>query len=51
MANLKKCKNGKKLSPLLLVRGNNKLITADGNHRIGASYYLSEDLEVPCRLV
>jgi hypothetical protein len=51
MANLKKFKNGKKLSPLLLVRGNNKLIIADGYHRICASYYLSEDLEVPCRLV
>ena len=50
-ANLKKFKNGKKLSPLLLVRKFNKLVIADGYHRICASYYLSEDLEVPCRLV
>ena len=50
-ANLKKFKKGKKLSPLLLVKGGGKLIIADGYHRICASYYLSEDLEVPCRLV
>lgn len=49
--NLKKFKKGKKLSPLLLVRRNEKLVIADGYHRICASYYLSEDLEVPCRLV
>ena len=49
--NLRKFKKGKKLSPLLLVRGNEKLIIADGYHRICASYYLSEDLDVPCRLV
>ena len=49
--NLKKFRKGKKLSPLLLVRGNEKLIIADGYHRICASYYLSEDLDVPCRLV
>ena len=50
-ANLEKFKDGKKLSPLLLVRVKGKLIIADGYHRICASYYLSEDLEVPCRLV
>ena len=44
-------KKGKKLSPLLLIRSNGKLVIADGYHRICASYYLSEDLEVPCRLV
>jgi hypothetical protein len=49
--NLKKVKKGNKLSPILLVRHNNKLIIADGYHRICASYYLSEDLEIPCRLV
>jgi hypothetical protein len=48
---LKKVKKGKKLSPILLVRHNNKLIIADGYHRICALYYLSEDLEIPCRLV
>ena len=50
-ANLKKFKKGNKLSPLLLIRYNGKLVIADGYHRICASYYLNEDLEVPCRLV
>jgi len=51
LTNLKKFKKGKKLSPLLLERVKGKLIIADGYHRICASYYLSKDLEVPCRLV
>ncbi len=49
--NLEKFKDKKQLSPLLLVRGNEKLIIADGYHRMCASYYLTEDLVVPCRLV
>ena len=49
--NLKKVKKGNKLSPILLVRNDNKLIIADGYHRICAAYYLSEDLQIPCRLV
>lgn len=49
--NLKKVKNKKKLSPILLVRGKERLIIADGYHRLCCSYYLTEDLEVPCRLV
>lgn len=49
--NLQKFKKKKKLSPVLLVRGNEKLIIADGYHRMCASYYLTEDLEVACRLV
>lgn len=48
---LKKVKKGNKLSPILLVRSDHKLIIADGYHRICALYYLSEDLEIPCRLV
>jgi disulfide oxidoreductase YuzD len=48
--NLQKVKKGKKLSPVLLVRDRH-LIIADGYHRVCAIYYLSEDLEVPCRLV
>jgi hypothetical protein len=48
--NIKKVKNGEKLSPVLLVRHDN-LIIADGYHRVCAIYYLSEDLEIPCRLV
>jgi len=49
--NIKKVKKGGKLSPILMVRGNEKLIIADGYHRLCAIYYLSEDLEIPCRLV
>jgi hypothetical protein len=48
--NLRKVKKGKKLSPILLVRSG-RLIIADGYHRTCAIYYLSEDLEVPCRIV
>ena len=50
-ANLAKVKKGKKMSPILLVRNLPHLIIADGYHRICAIYYLSEDEEVPCRLV
>ncbi|MCD1116681.1 hypothetical protein [Chryseobacterium turcicum] len=49
--NLKKVAKNKKLSPILLVRGQNGLIIADGYHRLCCSYYITEDLEVPCRLV
>lgn len=50
--NIKKVKKGERLSPLLLVRGiDSNLIIADGFHRACAIYYLSEDLEIPCRLV
>ncbi len=47
----KKVKEGGKLSPVLLVKKNDKLYIADGYHRVCATYYLSEDLEIPCRLV
>ena len=47
----KQVKAGKKLSPVLLVKKNDKLYIADGYHRVCAVYYLSEDLEIPCRLV
>ncbi|MFF2080859.1 hypothetical protein ACFVXG_39595 [Kitasatospora sp. NPDC058162] len=47
--NIDKVRQGKKLSPVLLVR-DHPLIIADGYHRVCAIYYLSEDLEVPCRL-
>lgn len=46
---IRKVKSGKKLSPVLLVR-HRDLIIADGYHRVCAIYYLSEDLEVPCRI-
>ncbi len=48
-SNLQKVKKGKKLSPVLLVR-DGKLVIADGYHRVCAIYYLSEDLEIPCRI-
>ena len=50
-SNLKKFKKGKLLSPVLLVRGENKLYIADGFHRISAAYILSEDLEIRCRII
>ncbi|HAR74553.1 MAG TPA: hypothetical protein DCR77_14270 [Flavobacteriaceae bacterium] len=49
--NFKKIKANKKLSPILLVRFANELIIADGYHRLCCSYYLTEDLDVPCRLI
>jgi hypothetical protein len=49
--NIRKSKKGMMLSPILLVKSENKLIIADGYHRLCAIYYLSEDLEVPCRIV
>jgi hypothetical protein len=48
--NVRKVRKGKKLSPVLLVE-DRRLIIADGYHRVCAIYELSEDLEVPCRLV
>jgi disulfide oxidoreductase YuzD len=47
--NIWKVKKGKKLSPILLVR-DTRLVIADGYHRLCSIYYLSEDLEVPCRI-
>lgn len=47
---LDKVKSGEKLSPVLLVRGT-PLWVADGYHRICASYHLSEDEAIPCRIV
>jgi hypothetical protein len=51
---LKKIKKGKKLSPVLLVRGNGlngaTLIIADGQHRICGSWHWDEDCPVACCL-
>ena len=53
-ASLKKIKKGKKLSPVLLVRGNGAhgvtLMIADGQHRICASWHWDEDEPVACCL-
>ena len=53
-SDLKKVKDGEKLSPVLLVRGSMNrsapLQIADGYHRICASYHLDEDADIPCRM-
>ena len=53
-SDLKKVKEGDKLSPVLLVRGSldrsATLQIADGHHRICASYHLDEDADIPCRM-
>ena len=51
--NLKKISKGEKLSPILLVRDkvNNKVIIADGYHRMVACYEVSENVLIPCKIV
>ena len=52
---LAKIDAGKKLSPILLVRGKAldgvALQIADGYHRVCASYLTDENTPIPCRLV
>jgi hypothetical protein len=51
---LKRVRKGKKLSPVLLVRGTldgTPLQIADGYHRVCASYHLSEDTDVSAQIV
>lgn len=54
-ADLRKISEGKKLSPILLVRGDAvrtvRLEIADGYHRVCASYLTDENTDIPCRLV
>ena len=54
-ADLSKISDGKKLSPILLVRGdvhnNAPLQIGDGYHRVCASYLTDENTDIPCRLV
>ncbi len=47
---LEKVKEGKKLSPVLLVHGE-PLWVADGYHRVCASYHIDEKTEVPCVII
>jgi hypothetical protein len=51
---LKRVHKGESLSPVLLVRGHapakRPLVVADGYHRICASYHLTEDADIPCRV-
>ena len=48
-----KITEGKKLSPLLLVRdrANSRLIIADGYHRMCSVYSFDEDAVIPCKIV
>jgi hypothetical protein len=52
---LKAVAKGNSLSPILLIAGDittgRVMQIADGYHRVCASYHLSEDTEIPCRLV
>jgi hypothetical protein len=43
--------SGEALSPILLVRDDNKLVIADGYHRMCAVYSFDEDALIPCRIV
>ena len=47
----KKIRDGHKLSPLLLVRGDSGVVIADGYHRLCAVYSLDEDAMIPCKIV
>ena len=49
----KSIKQGRKLSPLLLVRdrANGRVVIADGYHRLCAVYALDEDADIPCKIV
>jgi hypothetical protein len=52
---LKAVAKGTALSPILLIGGDigtgRALQIADGYHRVCASYHVSEDTEIPCRLI
>jgi hypothetical protein len=52
---LKKIKKGKRLSPILVVRGHLDngvaMQIADGYHRVCASYYTDENTDIPVRIV
>jgi hypothetical protein len=54
-SDLAKISDGKKLSPILLVRGSAvsgyPLQIADGYHRVCASYLTDENTDIPCHLV
>ena len=50
---IRKIKEGIKLSPILLVRDtvNGKVVIADGYHRLCAVYTFDEDSLIPCKIV
>jgi hypothetical protein len=47
----KKIVEGKSLSPILLVRAGDKVVIADGYHRMCAVYSIDEDAMIPCKIV
>lgn len=49
----KKILDGKKLSPILLVRdpANGRVIVADGYHRLCSVYSFNEEAPIPCKIV
>jgi len=47
----KKIETGQKLSPLLLVRVEGKVVIADGYHRLCAVYSFDGDALIPCKIV
>ncbi len=47
----RKIAGGKALSPILLVRRAERLIIADGYHRMCAVYAIDEDAMIPCKIV
>ena len=52
-ADLLKVSSGQALSPILLLRGDDKhpLIIGDGYHRVCASYWIDENTDIPCVLI
>ena len=52
---LAKVKAGEQLSPVLMIRGDAqrgiRAVVSDGYHRVCASYHLSENELIPCRLI
>ena len=48
-----KIEDGRKLSPLLLVRdeARGRVVIADGYHRMCAVYAFDEDADIPCKIV
>ena len=54
-SDLGKISDGKRLSPILMVRGDATrgvaLQIADGYHRVCASYYVADDTGIPARIV
>lgn len=55
LADLRKVATGIHLSPVLLVRGNLRhgypMTIADGYHRVCASFHLSENTDIPARII